>query len=230
MFTYNNYILRKEVIITNFYLKKYVGKYRVKAVVNEYTNDFCRDKNGNLNNPNDIYIECFNNIQISHFGGNVLEVYIPSLKRGRRILEEINEGENFDLILNIVESDEEIIFKIKDKDLDKIIDYLKPRTLGARISPFSPKNLPKKKVVLTNSQIEDYKKITSLIPKDDKLAISQLNNKFFIEILCKNRKKNIEINKAEMKKERVKMCDYFALKGMFEKYLTFLEKEIKERW
>ena len=54
--------------------------------IDQRTNDFCRDKNGELNNPNDIYIKCADGIKIFHYGGDVLKVYIPSLQKGHNIV------------------------------------------------------------------------------------------------------------------------------------------------
>jgi hypothetical protein len=59
------------------------------AEIDKSTNDFCRDKDGNLDNYSDIWIECHGNCRIFHFGGNVLQFYSPSLGRGHNILKEI---------------------------------------------------------------------------------------------------------------------------------------------
>lgn len=220
----------------NYYLSKYVGKYRVKAEIDRSTNDFCRDNNGNLCNDLDIYIKCANRIQIYHFGGNILEVYIPSIGRGHNILNAINESAK-DIIFEIRETDKEVLFKVKDKNLEKITSYLRPQISGAGTSPFSPKNLSKKKDVLTTAQIEAYKEITASIPQEDKLLIGQLNNMFLSDVVCKKHRhgtgfssKSIKDAKIEMKKEQVSLRDYFFLKGFGDEYLKFLENKISERW
>lgn len=73
----------------NYYLSKYLGKYRLKAEIDKSTNDFCRDMNGNLDNPNDIWIQCKNDIRIYHYGKDVLEVYIPHIIKGKNIIKAI---------------------------------------------------------------------------------------------------------------------------------------------
>lgn len=73
----------------NYYLHKYVGKYRVKAAIDQSTNDFCRDEHGNLENNMDVWIKCANGIKIFHYGGSTLQVYIPSIGRGRNIIKYI---------------------------------------------------------------------------------------------------------------------------------------------
>ncbi|MFG6378181.1 MAG: hypothetical protein K1W19_07685 [Lachnospiraceae bacterium] len=73
----------------NYYLQKYVGTYRVKAAIDQSTNDFCRDVHGNLENNMDIWIQCANHIKIFHYGGDTLQIYIPSIGRGRNIVRSI---------------------------------------------------------------------------------------------------------------------------------------------
>ena len=252
------------MIYTNYYLSKYVKKYRVKSEIDKSTNDFCRDKHGELNNPNDIYIKCANDIKVFHYGGDVLEVYIPSLGRGHNIIKAIaeeqlsldlnnfnevvvsektgNEREMFNydklyksmtqLIYDIYDTDAEVVFKVKDGNLSKIILYLKPQTSGASISPVSPKNLSIGKgdnvYQYSNAQIEEYKKITDVLDKSDNLIIGRINNKFISENVTKLTKKDIKQIKADMKLKQLKARDYIYSEGYEKEYLRFLEKEITE--
>lgn len=97
----------------NYYLSKYLGKYRLKAEIDKSTNDFCRDINGNLDNPYDIWIQCKNDIRIYHYGKDILEVYIPHIIKGKNIIKTIYR--NF-----INKSNTETV--IKEKQLgDKIV-------------------------------------------------------------------------------------------------------------
>ena len=105
---------------------------------------------------------------------------------------------------------------------------MKPQTSGANISPFSSKNLPKKKRVLTDAQISEYKEITDVVLTEDKLKISHINNKFLNEILCKKLHISTQNAKAEMKKELLKPLDYFSYKGMWNDYIKYLKKEISD--
>lgn len=256
----------------NYYLNKYVGTYRVKAEIDKRTNDFCRDEKGNLENNMDIWIKCTNGIKIFHYGGSTLQVYIPSINKGRNILRNIyrdfinkdntdisvstiiRDGKlinkeiisiidkelyikdlsNKNIIFDIEETDEEVIFKVMDKNLEKIIDKLKPQTSGASISPFSPKNLPQgrgdNKYKYTPTQIEAYEKITDVIPKENKLIIGRLNNEFLNQILTKKLRLGISEIKADMKKECLKLRDYIYAKGFEKEYLEYLEKNIKNNW
>ena len=209
-------------------MSKYVGKYRVKAEIDQNTNDYCRDINGELCNPYDIYIKCANSIKVSHYGRDILEVYIPSIGRGRNILRTIEEDKLSDLIFDVRQTDGEVLFKVRDKNLEKIINFLKPQTSGASISPFSSRNLKINKYQYTNEQIEEYKQITASINKEDSLYLSRLNNKFLTDIICKKHKNNLTKIKADMKLKQLKIKDYIYAEGYEKEYLQFLNKEIKE--
>ena len=204
-------------------MHKYVGTYRVKTEIDQRTNDFCRNDKGELENNQDIYIKCAKGIRIYHYGGSTLLAYIPSKGRGRNIIK--NESIK-DLIFNIEETDSEVLFKFKDKHMEEIASVLQPQVSGASMSPFSSKNLPKKKSVLTNAQIEEYKKIISVVPQDDKLKVSHINNRFLNEILCKKHHISTQYAKAEMKKELLKLLDYISFKGMWNEYINYLGKEV----
>lgn len=137
-----------------------------------------------------------------------------------------------DLLFDIYESDVEIGFKIKDKNLEKIITYLKPQTSGASISPVSPKNLKIGKgdnvYQYSNTQIEEYKKITACLDKTDSLVIGKINNRFIEKIIKKKTKQSLDEIKADIKFKQLKVKDYIYAEGYEKEYLEFLDKEIKE--
>ena len=207
------------------YLSKYVSQYRIVAEIDQNTNDFCRDMRGNLCNDDDVYIKCKKGIKIFHFGRGVLQVYIPSLKRGNNILKAIEEDGNKELVTNIERTDSEVLFKIKDKHLSNIIQHLNPVVTGANISPFSTKNLPKKRSILTEEELEEYKKIVEPIIKTNPLIIRTTNTEFSKKI-----GKRLKMNEgqiiADAKKEMVSLRDYFYLKGFKEEYLNQLRKKV----
>lgn len=144
------------------YLMRYKGIYRLKAHIDQNTNDFPRDWNG-LIDSDDVYIKCALGCQIYHYGHGVLVAYIPSIGRGHNILKALGQRLcNFDIttiginykplydallkegtIRHIMENDEEVEFRFHSKNIELIAEYLRPQTSGAGISPFSTKNLPK---------------------------------------------------------------------------------------
>lgn len=175
----------------------------------------------------DIYIKCAKGVKIFHYGRDVLQIYVPSIKRGNNILNKIEQS----IVFDIERTDFEVLFKIKDRDLNKIIDILQPQTSGANISPFSSKNLPKRKEsVLSSNQIEVYRSVIEKIPKDDKLVINQLNRLFLNNYVTKKLKLSSDEISAEMKKEQLKIRDYIYYKGFEKEYLDFLQKEISSRY
>ncbi len=235
----------------NYYLSKYVDKFRVKSEIDQNTNDFCRDIRGQLCNNSDIYIKCACGVKIFHYGGDMLDVYVPSIGRGHNILLEIArrqeiscEDRNYPriykelkeskIIIYIEENDVELLFRIKDKNLESIIDILKPQTSGVSISPFSPKNLPQgkgdNKYQYTPTQIREYEKVINDIPKEDKLIIGQLNNQFLKDILCKKLRQDLPHIKADMKKKMLKTRDYIYLMGYEKEYLNYIKEKISKKY
>lgn len=214
----------------NYYLRKYVGKYRVIAEIDQSTGDFCRDENGNLDNPNDIFIKCFKGTRIWYIGNRILQVYIPSIKRGNNILKKIDSKYIFD----VEQTDEETLFKVKDKDLENIIEYLQPQTNGASISPFSTKNLKRDRsplvIVLNSEQNAVYEEITDKLTKEDKFLIVQWNRSFIADFLTKKLGISTDEIKEDIKKKNMKQKDYFCYVGYWNEYIDYLKKEIKERY
>lgn len=64
---------------------KYRGKYRLRTPIDKSTNTFPREYNGQFA-ENDVYVDCQNGVQVSHYGHGVLEAYIPSLQSGRTMI------------------------------------------------------------------------------------------------------------------------------------------------
>lgn len=190
------------------------------------THDFPRDNSGAINaSYDDTYISCQSGNQIYHVGGSILEAYIPSLQRGRRILKELTEEEidTFD----IEENDKEVLFKFSVKDVDVVASKLKAKTFGAGISPFSTKNFAKTNVSIPSEQIDVYKAITAQIPRSDVLCIHRITQEFLKAKLAR-RYKNIDV-KSDMKKINLsrQVKEYIYVKGMWEEYIEYLRKELK---
>ena len=119
-----------------FMMDKFKGVYRLRAPYCISTMDFPRDINGTFCDL-DIYIDCSNGIQISHYGHGKLEAYIPSLGRGRNIVKAIYSEYVQDIekspYLTVTEKEDEKTGEMKttnsfdydslykDKELNKII-------------------------------------------------------------------------------------------------------------
>ncbi len=221
---------------------KYKGKYRIMSHIDKNTNDYPRDLNGNIE-QNDAYIKCEKGNQIYHYGRSTLVAYIPSIGRGHNILlaiakelcgleKRIDYEKLYELlekegtIKNILENDKEVEFMFNAKDIEFIAKFLKPQVSGANISPYSTRNLPKKKYTIQNDDLLEYKKITESISKDNILLISQITKRFFGDYLAKKHLyKRKDFNK-DMKLKMLKGKEYIHSEGLWSEYLKYLQKEI----
>lgn len=202
---------------------KFKGIYRIKVPYNQWTKDFTRKLNGNLEDV-DCYIDCMYGNKVFHYGRDVLQAYIPSLGRGHNILKSINEIDQ-SIIFDIEETDSEILFKFKYADSDKIIPLLKPKTSGANISPFSSRNLPKNKTFkIPDEQLEAYQEIVSKIPQERILTLTHRTNSFIKSLATK--RNPIENIKADMKLKGLRGKEYIYSIGEWDNYIKFLIENI----
>lgn len=212
------------------------------AHIDQNTNDFPRDERGNIDSD-DVYIKCAYGNQIYHYGHSTLMAYIPSLGRGHNILyalgkelcgieDRIQYDELYSLleqqgkIWDIVENDKEIEFKFSAKDIELIAKYLKPQTGGANISPFSSRNLPKRKYDIGSMDLQEYRKIINKIPKGNILIIKNLTSQFLSDILKKDKAyRRVDVN-ADMKKKMLKGKEYIHYIGKWNEYIKYLKEHI----
>lgn len=221
----------EKYLITN-----YKGRYRVLCELDESTNDFPRDSSGNIDDGVGLYIPCKYDGKIYAYGRNgkymQLCAYIPSLKRGHNIIKQMNKlGIEYH---DEDETDEEVTFLFPSTEIDKVSELLSAKTLGANISPFSTKNLPKTKVEIPSEQMQEYKKITSRLDKSDMLVIKNVNNSFLNEVLAKKLREKGKRKPFDFKSDMKKLGlsrdikGYIWTRGLFDEYLAFLEEKIDE--
>lgn len=219
------------------YLMKYKGIYRLLPELDVETNDFPRDANGNMDTDDiGVYISCQYGNKIMYWGLNesrrgVLIGYVSSKSRGRNIKKAMDKMgiEYFDYD----ESDEEAMFKFNASDIEQVAELLKARTNGAKTSPFSPKNLPKRKdIVIPDDELKKYQEATNQVGKTEMLLFKTLNYDFFENVLQKKmRKKNRKFDyKSDMKREKLsrQTKEYIYYRGMWDEYVEFLREKIAE--
>lgn len=211
------------------YLMRYKGKYRLLCELDQNTNDFPRDDNGNIEDI-DMYISCQHGNRIYNFGHGKLIAYIPSLGRGRNITKALKE--NSVEYTNYIETDEEVEFRFKATDIEIVAELMKAKTSGASISPFSSKNLVKRKdIIIPQEEVDKYKEIISVIDKKDLLIINRIT-KQFINNMEKSLKKSTKDKAFDIKKDMKKSMlsrqskEYIYYKNYWNKYLKYLENEI----
>lgn len=219
------------------YLMKYKGIYRVLPVLDEVYHDLPRDNNGNICHEEvELYIACKYGNKITEYGKDgsnrmVLRAYIPSIGRGRNIKRSL-DAQSIPYT-NYLETDEEVEFRFKAKDIEPIAELLNVKTGGANISPFSNKNLPKADVEIPMAEIERYKAATAEVQNGDLLIIHRITTDFLSNFLEKKYKKiegkNFDLS-TDMKKMKMSRMakEYIWSKGMFNEYLKFLQDKIKE--
>lgn len=135
-----------------------------------------------------------------------------------------NDIEKSNLILNIEETDSEVLFRFHSKHMKQLEPYLKPKTSGADISPFSSRNLPKTKYTIPDEDLNAYKEIVSKIPKNELISLVHITKKF-LETYAKKNLKGIDI-KADMALKGLKGKDYIHSIGAWDKYIEYLKKNI----
>ena len=221
------------------YLMKYKGTYRILPELDIDTHDFPRDANGEIaDGYDDLYISCYYGNKIFMYGHDtnkraILSAYIPSLGRGRNIKKVLDDKEI--PYTDYLETDSEVCFNFKAKDIEEIARLLKAKTAGADISPFSVKNLPKdKSVEIPSNEIERYKEITNKVQRDDLLLIHKITSDFLCSVLQKRyRKYDKEFDyKRDMKRFMLarQIKEYIWKKEMWEEYLKYLDKEITKHY
>ena len=131
------------------------------------------------------------------------------------------------IISYISETDEEIIWRFKDKDLEFMFQFITPQTYGASISPFSSKNLPKKKYEINQEDLVAYKKMLDSLEQKDKLATGLITRQFIKEYIPKTYKKYRNQNMdAVMKKTQLKGKEFIHSIGLWNEYIEYLKGEL----
>ncbi len=209
--------------MSDYLYKKFYGKYRIMAHLDLNTMDFPRDDKGKIE-TDDFYIPCKNGAMIQHYGRDILTAYIPSAIKGNKLLKMCKE-EGIE-VSHVIEGDGEISFRFKAKYIDFIADYLKAKTMGKDVRPFSIKNLPKSEYTIPSEDINLYRQIVDSIPKEDVLVISQIT-KCFLDEKMQKKYKDIDI-KSDIKKKCMsrQTKEYIHSMGMWNEYLKYIKQEI----
>ena len=203
------------------------GQYRIFAELDQDTQDFVRNDKGEYEESfGDFYIKGSSKIKIKHGCGSELSCYIPSFGKGMNILRQIytdkiepfdkDKHDNEHIAKQLVKKgilvdcdllDGEIYFIFKANMIDYIADLVGAKTSGAKISPFSVKNLPKEVYIIPEQDENKYKKLI----KDLEMAqINQANRQFIFD-------HKIEKNKKLKQKQQIHKA------GLWNEYCEFLK-------
>lgn len=130
------------------------------------------------------------------------------------------------ILLFTEELDDECEFRFKSNQMEYIAELVGAKTSGAKISPFSTKNLPSKKISLKkyNIPLEEltlYKEIIKVLNNKERLVISKLQEQFN-SIIQAEKGALYDIN-AERKLSCLGGKEFIHSIGLFDKYLDFLK-------
>lgn len=210
--------------MAGYLVRNYKSVYRILPVIDNATNDFCRDCNGKIDEDN-VYIPCYYNSRIWHYGRSKLIAYIPSVQRGHNVVKALKKnGVN---VFDCDESDGEVVFKFNASDMDQVASLMKPKASGAKTSPFSSKNLPKAQVDIPENELARYKSLVSKL--DNYIVIKKFNDRFLDEVLAKKLRPKGRRKLFDYKQDMKTLCltsdvkGYIYKRGLWKDYLKFLE-------
>lgn len=223
--------------MSNRYMMKYKGKYRLLSPIDTETNDFPRTPSGDVEEDLEIYITCQHGSKIYAYGTDghkemQLAAYVPSLGRGRNIRKAMDKEKIEYYAYD--ETDEEVRFIFSSNDIDKIAKLLKAKISGANISPMSKRNLPKNNnVIIPDDDMAIYKNATSSINSSNMAKLKSVNKSFMDDVLAKRLKENPRARKpfdykADMRKLMLagKTKEYIWVKGLWKEYVDYLNDNL----
>lgn len=204
-------------------ISHFKGQYRIKCDYDKTSNQFIRKLDGTYEDI-DCYIDCYNNVRIFYYGKSILEAYIPSKIRGHNLIKTIEEELGQDIIYNKEENDAEVLFQFKAKYMKNLEKYLRPKTGGSNISPFSSKNLPKNKAYkIPDKDLVTYKSIIENIGQERIITLTHMTQSYLKSLVTK--KNTWEDIKADMALKGLSGKNYIHSIGKWNNYIGYLEKE-----
>lgn len=223
--------------MSNRYMMKYKGSYRLLPMIDQETNDFPRTPSGDVEEDIEIYITCQHGSKIYAYGTDghkemQLAAYVPSLGRGRNVRKAMDKEKIEYYAYD--ETDEEVRFLFSSNDIEKVAKLLKAKISGANISPMSKRNLPKdNSVTIPDDDMVMYKNATSSINCGNMAKLKSLNKSFMDNVLAKRLKKNPRARKpfdykTDMRKMRMSRSvkEYIWSKGLWKEYIDYLNDNL----
>lgn len=131
---------------------------------------------------------------------------------------------NNSYIFDYYETDEEVLFKFRAKDMELLEKYLKPRTHGANISPFSNKNRPKTQYVIPDEELAAYKDMIKNLPFESIALVAKYTSDFIKSLATK--KLTHDDIKSDMYKKGLKGKEYIHSIGKWNEYLKFMNEKV----
>lgn len=209
------------------YLEKYIGTYRVLAPVDQETNDFPRDEQGNIEESfDDLYIDCAKGLIKHSYDPYYLVWYSDRLSLGRNVKKEF-ESHHID-IHDYEETDSEVLIYFDAKLLDKVAKIVKPKTQGKKISPYSDRGRQEKTTYyVPDKDAQKYSEVTKDLDRSQKLVFGRKIIKDFDDVIISKKGK-----KFNLKKDRddsgLPNREYIHYIGMWDDFVDFARKKYAE--
>ena len=166
---------------------------------------------------------------VSEYDVNRKEKVVHIVKENISIIDKKlfnKELNNNDIIFHIEETDLELLFRFNAKHMKDLEPYLKPKTSGADISPFSSRNLPKSSYSIPDEDLITYKEIIADLPQNQLITLVH-TTKSFIQSLA-TKKNTYEDIKADMALKCLKGKEYVHSISKWKEYMDYLKIELKE--
>ena len=216
------------------YLETYVGKYRVLAPYDIVTEDFPRNEEGGIDESfDDLYIPCSKGeIRASYYSDSdssdcVLVWYTESAQQGRNIYKELRvKYPKIWLKEDDCDSNDYFIY-FNAENINKIATIVKPRTSGAKIKPYSEKNLPKPLYQIPEADEASFNEIIKDLGKTERMHFVRKCCAEFDTVIQKKKGKKFDIAK-ERRETRLKPKAFISYLGLWDEFLKFTKKYYKE--
>lgn len=110
--------------------------------------------------------------------------------------------------------------------MDRMEKYLKPKTGGSNISPFSSKNLPKNKgYIIPDEELAYYKDIVQKIGQNRIIELTHMTRSFLKSLVTKaNTWDDI---KRDMAIKKLSGKNYIHSIGLWKDYIDYLKKGVE---
>lgn len=189
-------------------MQKYIGTYRIRP---QLTSD-----NELTDNKNDVFIRGKNHTQVYRYSDNIIAIYFPHSQFAKKIYNKYKSC----MVKTFDEEDfsGEITLYIDEKFIHEIATELNLETNGAKISPFSIKNIPREKNTYNAINFELMEKVRELIK--NKVGDSGIAGyKHLYKEL--SAKLNISLEK-ESRNEKLKIVEYLDKHLLLDKVYNIL--------
>ena len=215
------------------YLMKYVGKYRVLTELTTNTNDFVRDKDGNIHKDYDeLYIPCAYDGKIKHTYIKGVLCYLNDKKSTLKKI--VTSFENDHIKYELEECDKEYIIYFNDSDMSKVAKIVSAKTAGKKIKPFDERNIPNRIIAVGNINSKEEIISNYIIPSKD------ITKMYKILSPIKDRSTKIQLTKGALSefiksneklrgiKSNMDKKELIHSMGMWEEYLKMLSEKVEK--